>query len=172
MTYVAHTPAEHPDSRPRIVSAVFDTIRPLSQDADRERVQRIVEPILQRADIVTPSDGELRAITGIDDDSQAVEQLLDRGVELVARTRGADGCTLYTPDETVDPPSVAVEEVDPTGAGDVFARALVVGWSEGMVLGRLEAFANAAGAQAVTARGPMEGVPDRETVEAAVADLG
>ena len=38
-------------------------------------------------------------------------------------TRGAAGCTVYTAGQTRDFPAPVVREVDPTGAGDIFAAA-------------------------------------------------
>jgi sugar/nucleoside kinase (ribokinase family) len=53
-----------------------------------------------------------------------------RGVPLVAVTRGADGADLYAdggPAESFS--GIAAREVDPTGAGDVFAAAFLC-WLE------------------------------------------
>jgi sugar/nucleoside kinase (ribokinase family) len=63
-------------------------------------------------------------------------------------------------------PGFDVEEIDPTGAGDCFDAGFLVSWLEGA--GPLSAarFANACGALAVTARGPMAGAKTRTEVEA------
>ncbi|MDQ5853997.1 MAG: carbohydrate kinase family protein, partial [Chloroflexota bacterium] len=61
-------------------------------------------------------------------------------------------------------PGFVVPEVDPTGAGDTFCAAFVVGLLDGLDPVVAARFANAAGALAVTRRGPMEGAPTREEV--------
>jgi sugar/nucleoside kinase (ribokinase family) len=53
-----------------------------------------------------------------------------RYVPVVALTRGWRGLTLMTREAEHDVPSLPVEEVDPTGAGDVFAAAFLVRYHE------------------------------------------
>lgn len=130
-----------------------------------EKVREILSPILSSADIVIPRVDEARKITGADKEEQAIEKLISRGVELVALKRGSKGCTLYEGDESIDFLGYDVEEVDPTGAGDAFSAAMVVGMLESMPLERLGKFANAAGAKAVTKKGPMEGIVNRKDIE-------
>jgi sugar/nucleoside kinase (ribokinase family) len=57
----------------------------------------------------------------------------------------------------VDVAGFAVEEIDPTGAGDCFGAAFVSTWLSGARPVEALRIANAAGALAVTRRGPMEG---------------
>ena len=95
-----------------------------------------------------------------------------RRVRLVALKRGAQGSTLYTPEGALDVPPFQVEEVDPTGAGDCYAAALLVALDEGLPLAVAGAFANAAGALATTRLGPMEGAFPREEVLAFMAAQG
>ena len=51
-------------------------------------------------------------------------------VPLVAYTRGWEGLTLFTRSGAHDVPSLPRQEVDPTGAGDVFAAAFLVRYNE------------------------------------------
>jgi sugar/nucleoside kinase (ribokinase family) len=51
-------------------------------------------------------------------------------VPIVAFTRGWEGLTLFTRNSVHDVPSLPREEVDPTGAGDVFAAAFLVRYHE------------------------------------------
>lgn len=53
-----------------------------------------------------------------------------RVVPVVALTRGWRGLTLLTRDAAHEVPSLPRPEVDPTGAGDVFAAAFLVGYHE------------------------------------------
>ena len=51
-------------------------------------------------------------------------------VPIVVLTRGWEGVTLFTHDAARDIPSLPRQEVDPTGAGDVFAAAFLVRYHE------------------------------------------
>lgn len=152
--------ATHAD---RLVS--FDpNVRPeLLGGADRDAV----DAVLESADLVTPTRQELGVLVGDDalGEAAGARKLLERGPDLVAVTKGADGCTLYTDAGSVHHEGFDVEAVDPTGGGDAFAAAMVVGALEGTALDDRAAFANAVGALAVTAQGPMEGLPERAAVD-------
>lgn len=76
--------------------------------------------------IVVPSaPGEIDAILGTDEPLAAATRLIDWGASSVAVTRGADGVTVVSNDGVHEHPSVpAVDVVDQTGAGDVFAGTL------------------------------------------------
>ena len=92
------------------------------------------------------------------------------GFPIVALKRGAQGSTVFAVDSqagdirTLHAPPLPVTEVDPTGAGDCYGGAFVVGLLEGWDLARIARFANVAGALAVTRQGPMEGAPWRRDV--------
>jgi sugar/nucleoside kinase (ribokinase family) len=63
-------------------------------------------------------------------------------------------------------------EVDPTGAGDCFGAAYTVCRDRGMPIERALVYANAAGARAVTVKGPMEGVSSFADLDALIAEQG
>ena len=130
-----------------------------------EEIRRLMAPVLEEADIVIPSGRELQAVVGVKERAKAVEKLLDREVELIVLKKGDKGCEIYSGEEHVEVPPFSVREVDPTGAGDAFSAAIVVGTIEGMPLEVLGNFANATGAKAVTAKGPMEGLARREEID-------
>jgi 1D-myo-inositol 3-kinase len=73
-------------------------------------------------------------------------------VPLVALTRGWRGLTLLTRDASYDVPSLPSTELDPTGAGDVFAGAFLVRYHE--TGNSLEAAAFAACAASCVVEGP------------------
>jgi len=129
-----------------------------------ERIRAVCEPVVARAKVVFPSGPELATLTGESTADAAVAQLLDRGIEIVALKQGDQGSTIYTRDGALAVAPYAVTEVDPTGAGDCFDAAFLVGLSEGWDLARIGRFANAAGALATTKQGPMEGAPTRSEV--------
>ncbi|KXA90754.1 hypothetical protein AKJ57_03890 [candidate division MSBL1 archaeon SCGC-AAA259A05] len=132
--------------------------------------RNIISPILEVADVVTPSMEETEVITGSKDTADAAEFLLDKGIGTVAIKKGDDGCELYRGDEALQIPPYDVKEVDPTGAGDAFSAGMVVGLLEDMELERLGNFANAVGARAVTAKGPMEGLAKRGKIDEMVSE--
>jgi sugar/nucleoside kinase (ribokinase family) len=63
-----------------------------------------------------------------------------------------------------------VREVDPTGAGDIFGATFVTGWLAGLSSADNLRRATAAGAIAVTRKGPMEGVSTLAEIEAFLAE--
>lgn len=121
-------------------------------------------PYLAAADLVLPTVEEAQALTGAIDHNRAAEILLDNKERVVVFKRGAKGCTVFTQRSRVDVMGFAVEEVDPTGAGDCFNAAFLLGLKSGWDLERVARFANAAGALAVTKQGPMEGAPTLQEV--------
>jgi sugar/nucleoside kinase (ribokinase family) len=70
-------------------------------------------------------------------------------VPIVALTKGWEGVTLYTRDAMQHVPGLPREETDPTGAGDVFAAALLVGYHETGDIAEAAAFAVCAASCAV-----------------------
>jgi sugar/nucleoside kinase (ribokinase family) len=123
-------------------------------------------PFLKAADLLLPTAEEARALTGTPNDDAAVQKLLANREGVVMLKRGGEGCTLYAGSEKIAAAGFAVPEVDPTGAGDCFNAACIVGLEAGWPLAQVARFACAAGALAVTQQGPMEGAPARSAVEA------
>ena len=137
-----------------------------------ERIRALCEPVLRLASAVFPSGPELTTLTGANTPEEGARKLLDAGVGLVALKQGELGSTLYTTQGTVAIPAYKVTEVDPTGAGDCYDAAFLVGLSEGWPLEVAGLFANAVGALATTRLGPMEGAFSREEVLAFMAAQG
>jgi len=88
----------------------------------------------------------------------------EHGIELVCVTRGADGCTLHSPDQSVSRPVPPTQAVDTVGAGDAFSAALAVKYLEGRPLDKIADAANFLGACVAAGRGAMPPVPE-EVVE-------
>jgi tagatose kinase len=137
-----------------------------------ERIRAVCEPILRLASIVLPSGAEATTLTGAATPAMAAQQLLASGVSLVALKQGAEGSTLYTAQGISYIPAYTVTEVDPTGAGDCYDAAFLVGLSAGWPVEVAGLFANAAGALATTRLGPMEGAFHRQEVLAFMAAQG
>jgi sugar/nucleoside kinase (ribokinase family) len=86
-----------------------------------------------------------------------------RRVPVVVVTRGAAGADLLEGDRRTGVPAFATGEVDPTGAGDVFAAALFVALAEGQAPAAAVRFANAAASFVVEQPG-VAGMPTRERI--------
>jgi len=94
-------------------------------------------------------------------------QLIDHYVKLaplIAVTEAADGAHVHSVEESVVVPSFESNIIDATGAGDVFATALFIRYSETGNLEESARFAHAAAAYAIEGIGTSK-VPDRATVE-------
>lgn len=83
---------------------------------------------------------------------------------LLVLTRGREGALLFRSGRPEEIPAFPAVEMDPTGAGDVFAAAFLLRLAEGA--GEREAARFAAAAAALSIQGPgAEAVPDRPAVE-------
>lgn len=91
-----------------------------------------------------------------------------RAVPLVILTRGADGATLYSEGRQEHFAAFPVEEVDPTGAGDVFAAAFLIEYNHTGDPRHSAAFACCAASFAVQQPG-LAGIPNRAAVERRLA---
>lgn len=127
-----------------------------------DKRQKLMERILEQTYILLPSQGELEFITGLCDDQQAVQHVLEKNVEIVVLKKGAQGAELITNNQHFIAQSKPVDEVDPTGAGDIFAGMLLSSLNQGMSYAKSLRYAAAAGAYSVTRRGPMEGISSHD----------
>ncbi len=112
--------------------------------------------LLQPVDIVFMSDADLP-------DPAAVLPALTKIVRLVVMTKGANGATVFQQNEAFSFPSFPVEEVDPTGAGDVFATAFLIHYDQTKDIALAAAYAHAAAS--IVVEHPGAKVPDKEEVE-------
>lgn len=132
-------------------------------------VAAVCGPILELADVILPSGREAMLLAGAPDAApwEACLMLLRQTTaHLVVLKEGAKGSTAFPANgEPLYMPSFPVVEVDPTGAGDCFAAALLSGLCGGLPLPEALRRANAAGALATTVRGPMEGSPTTVQLE-------
>ena len=84
---------------------------------------------------------------------------------IVAITRGRRGARVYVNGRARDIPPVTANEVDATGAGDVWAAAFAINLSETRDVMVAASFASAAAAMSIEHRG-MLGIPTRDAVTA------
>jgi len=130
-------------------------------------VKTALTKLIEKSSYLFPSDSDLEFLYPDLSQEQAINRLLDTGVETIALTRGEHGSIIFSKEN--DPLQLGghtVTEVDPTGAGDCFCGTFLAMISQGQSIEKSGRYANAAGAIAVTKRGPMEGNSDLNTIEA------
>ena len=130
---------------------------------------------MRAADVITPDRAEAAALVGRTDTSElwpllAAAELHDAGARTVVVKLGATGAVLVDGWRSRQIPTLPIEPIDETGAGDVFMAALAVRRGEGAGWDDAVRFANVAAALSVASQGLL--LPDRATVEAALADAG
>ena len=125
-----------------------------------------LDEILAQTNLFLPSGEEIYLFAEADDEAAAVKELLDRGVGDIVIKRGNQGASHFNRAGRTDAAPLSTDEVDPTGAGDCFGGAFVSFWLAGASPETALRFANAAGANAVTKVGPMEGAATRDELDA------
>ena len=133
--------------------------------------QELPDDFLAQVDILTPNEVETESLSGVKvstsaDTERAAKVLLNKGLSAVILTLGERGALLLTSDLTQQVPAYVVEVVDTTAAGDAFCGALAAGLARCENLADAAAFANAAGALAVTVLGAAPSMPTAAEVEA------
>jgi len=119
------------------------------------------ERILARANVLILSEED----TG--GDRPRLESYLSMA-QLAVVTDGRHGAVVTTTAGTRSLPAYEIQEVDPTGAGDVFAAAYLTALSEDADPYRAASFANAVASFSVEARG-LEGIPTLAQVKERMA---
>jgi sugar/nucleoside kinase (ribokinase family) len=106
------------------------------------------------------------AVLSLDDlaGDWAVAELWSKWAPVLVVTQGAEGCTVFVRGQGARQFVAPVQaEVDPTGAGDVFAAAFFINFFETDDPWASARFANQVAALSVTRPG-LQGVPDPEEV--------
>ena len=96
--------------------------------------------------------------------AEAINRLLESNAEMIALKKGAEGATVFAQDQRFEFSGHRVKEIDPTGAGDCFCGTFIALLAQGIDVEQAGKMANAAGAIAVTRRGPMEGNASPEEI--------
>ena len=119
---------------------------------DEEAGKRLRNAIAT-ADVISPTLEEAEYLTGETQLSCILRKLHAMGPKLIAVTRDARGAVISCQGEVFEVDGIPVEAVDPTGAGDTFAAAMLVGLYRGYELREILQYANCAGALATSKRG-------------------
>ena len=132
--------------------------------------QALDDRLLRNVTVLTPNETETELLTGLSlrgpaERLTAARQLTLRGVRTVVMTLGGSGSFLFVGESGVVVPTVKIQPVDTTAAGDAFNGALAVALAEGQELEQAVRFANLAGASAATRLGAQPSLPTRAEVE-------
>ena len=136
--------------------------------------QPLPDSLLASVDILTPNQSETELLSGMqvsnDEEARNAAEVLrarmvDTATSAVVLTLGEQGALILTSRTSERIPALAVDAVDTTGAGDAFCGALATALASGETLGEAIAFANAAGAVAVTVIGATPSMPTRAKVD-------
>lgn len=142
--------------------------------ADRKEAIRVMHSGLAFADVVKVSNDEVELLTGCGGFLEGARALVAGGAKLALVTAGDQG-TWYASVSGGEGhiPSVKVDAVDTTGAGDTFLGALLGGLLEcgrdlegipEQELRQIIRFANVAGALCATGRGAIASMPKRDQI--------
>jgi arabinose-5-phosphate isomerase len=112
---------------------VLDLDVPLDDAVPALGTREDLEAVLRLADLVKPSLGATRGLVS-SRDPEAVAREIARsfGAEAVVITTGAAGCVAQAGDASLSVPTIEVEAVDTTGAGDAFLGGLLAGLHYGL----------------------------------------
>lgn len=126
----------------------------------KESLLEVLLPVLEKSTMFLPSEGEIKFVTGLDDELNAIKSLFESSsIKIIAKKEGKKGCTIFTADKTATAQAFNdIIPIDPTGCGDAFAAAMVYGYLNNMDIEELALFANAVGGITSSQKGAMNGV--------------
>ncbi len=136
------------------------------------RARAVTNAAMAMADIALPGLDDARQLTGLADVDAIADRYLAHGCGIVAMTLGKEGALVATPDERRRIPSIGVNAVDATGAGDCFDGAFLAEWVATGDPFRAAAYATAAAALSTTGYGAVAPLPTRDAVLAALVRGG
>ncbi|HDR1020878.1 TPA: aminoimidazole riboside kinase [Pasteurella multocida] len=140
-------------------------------------MKSVVNQVVALADVLKFSEEELVFLTDSKDLSEATSKLAKSYPEkLIIVTLGKLGATYYLQGESELVSCKPLIPVDTTGAGDAFVSGLLFGisqvenWKNSTALMQIIKQANACGALATTAKGAMSALPNKQQLDAFLAE--
>ncbi|MBK5293020.1 MAG: carbohydrate kinase family protein [Acidobacteriia bacterium] len=115
-------------------------------------------PVLPYTDLLFVNQQEAEMLTGEQEPEAMAARLREQGARSIVLKLGAEGCGVFSGNESRMVPGFPVAVVDTTGAGDCFAAGFLGALYRGVDYFEAARFANAAGALAVTALGAVRGM--------------
>jgi ribokinase len=157
----------------------LDTVQYIASKAFSKGIPVMLNPapacmlpnkILQCISIITPNETEAEILTGIKVNDIASAQLAayklyEKGIPTVIITLGSNGALVLHNKTFTHVPTIAVQAIDTTAAGDVFNGALAVALSGGKAVHEAAAFACKAASISVTRLGAQASAPYKHEVE-------
>lgn len=124
-------------------------------------------------DYIKPNETEATILTGIqvrevESAKEAGRWFVDAGVKTAVVTLGEQGAVLVTKDKIAHFVPPKVKAIDTTGAGDVFAGALMTALTQGKKVEEAIVFANHAAALSTTRLGVIDAIPQLLEVRASI----
>jgi ribokinase len=134
--------------------------------------QELASSVYENLSWITPNETETEGLTGIltnDEEScrKASAFFRDRGVEYVAITLGENGSFLSGPGIECHCPTIQVQSIDSTAAGDAFSGTLAFLLNEGRDPLEAVQISNVAGALSTTKMGAQASLPSLSDVASA-----
>lgn len=131
---------------------------------------KLDDDVWQYIDYLTPNETELRILMGLEPDDPTptrtlAKQLQDRGVGNLIITQGSKGALVLSKDKEEQIPSIQVDVVDTTGAGDAFNAGLASAIVNGFSILDAARYAICAGALACTKLGVIPALAYKEEVD-------
>lgn len=143
----------------------LDTVLYLSHICKREGIPLLLNPapamplpgeLIDNAVYITPNESEVEIIFG---EKVDIKQLIRQYPQKLIVTLGKEGAIYFDGAEIVHIPSISVDVVDTTGAGDTFNGAFAVGMMAARDMAYAIALANTAAGLSVTKMGAQKGMP-------------
>ena len=159
-------------SWPSLVDELKENGAKLVFDVEGTTFEDASDPLFAKADLLFFNETAMDKYAQGRTWDEAASGLLAGGCLAVVVTLGADGCTLYTREETFHVDGLRVPVVDTTGAGDTFNSTFVHGLVSGWSMREAAVFANAAAARSTTVLGARGGVAPEETVREFIRRYG
>jgi sugar/nucleoside kinase (ribokinase family) len=129
-------------------------------------VTSVVHEVIENTSIFMPGVDELLMLTEKSSIESAITACFQvQSIEMTVLKRGAQGCSVYTRNESYDMGVYPVDAVDPTGAGDSFDGGFICGLLEKRPIPEAIKLATSAGSLNTAAFGPMEGNISMDSVK-------
>ncbi|MFW9878610.1 MAG: carbohydrate kinase family protein [Candidatus Thorarchaeota archaeon] len=153
------------EKNPKVLISFDPNLRP--EMLDLKVILDIYKPVMDMTKILLPSEEEAMMLAGTNDPVEACQKLLENVPDIIILKRGKKGSSIFTNDNRngTNIEGFKVEEVDPTGAGDSFDGAFIVGYLAGWNLEKAVKFANIVGAIKVKNFGPMPDTTYEEVIK-------
>ena len=128
------------------------------------------DELLALPDFLVPNESELSLLSGLPVNDlpsaeNAAKTLLERGIQTVIVTLGANGALIVNKELTKHIPSFKVDVVDTTAAGDAFIGGFASALLQNKSLEEAVRYGCACGAMAATKFGAQPSLPTKEDVE-------